>query len=117
MKFLVDAHLPRRLAYRLRDVGHDVVHTRDLPRGNRTPDDEIIEIAVREQRIVVTKDADFMNSFWVARQPPKLLLVSTGNITNADLEALFLRWIEVLPKLFTGNDFLELTRNRLLVHE
>lgn len=117
MKFLVDAHLPRRLAYQLRDAGHDAVHTLDLPRGNRSGDNEIIETAVREQRVVVTKDADFMNSFWVARQPPKLLLVSTGNITNADLEALFLRWIEVLADLFTVNDFLELTRSRLLIHE
>jgi predicted nuclease of predicted toxin-antitoxin system len=38
MKFLVDAHLPRRLAYQLRAFGHEAVHTLDLPRGKRTPD-------------------------------------------------------------------------------
>jgi hypothetical protein len=38
MKFLVDAHLPRRLAHQLRAFGHEAVHTLDLPRGNRTPD-------------------------------------------------------------------------------
>jgi uncharacterized protein (DUF433 family) len=38
MKFLVDAHLPRRLAYQLRAFGHEAVHTLDLPRGNRIPD-------------------------------------------------------------------------------
>ena len=38
MKFLVDAHLPRRLAYQLCAFGHEAVHTLDLPRGNRTPD-------------------------------------------------------------------------------
>jgi transposase len=27
MKFLVDAQLPRRLAYRLREAGHDALHT------------------------------------------------------------------------------------------
>ena len=88
MRFLVDAQLPRRLAHRLRETGQDVVHTLDLPRGNRTTDAEINDAAAREQRVVVTKDADFVNSFVVARQPPTLLLISTGNITNVELEAL-----------------------------
>ena len=35
MNFLVDAHLPRHLARWLRQVGHDVVHTYDLPLGNK----------------------------------------------------------------------------------
>jgi predicted nuclease of predicted toxin-antitoxin system len=35
MKFLVDAQLPRRLAQWLQAEGHEAVHTRDLPKGNR----------------------------------------------------------------------------------
>lgn len=62
MNFLVDAHLPRRLVYRLREAGYDAIHTRDLPRGNRTPDAVINDLSVREQRIVVTKDEDFVPS-------------------------------------------------------
>ncbi|MDO9425156.1 MAG: DUF5615 family PIN-like protein [Methylobacter sp.] len=38
MKFLVDAQLPRHLAASLKWSGHDVLHTLDLPTGNRTPD-------------------------------------------------------------------------------
>lgn len=60
MKFLVDAPLPRRLAIRLRDAGHDVVHTLDLPHKNRTSDSEINMISIEEHRVVVTKDADFV---------------------------------------------------------
>jgi predicted nuclease of predicted toxin-antitoxin system len=45
MKFLVDAQLPARLARFLRQAGHDVVHTSDLPDGNRTPDRQIAELA------------------------------------------------------------------------
>jgi predicted nuclease of predicted toxin-antitoxin system len=41
VNFLVDAQLPRRLALRLRDAQHDVLHTLDLPNGNRTTDAEI----------------------------------------------------------------------------
>mgnify|MGYP000066255053 CR=1 FL=1 len=41
MKLLVDAQLPKRLCVLLREAGHDVVHTLDLPLRNRTPDSSI----------------------------------------------------------------------------
>lgn len=56
MKFLVDAHLPRRLCAILVQHGHDATHTLDLPTGNKTKDSIINQISVREQRIVVSKD-------------------------------------------------------------
>ena len=100
MNFLVDAQLPRRLAHRLRDAGHDALHTLDLPKGNRTTDTEINEISAREHRVVITKDADFVSSFLLERTPYKLLLISTGNIANADLEALFVPLISALATAF-----------------
>ncbi len=63
MNFLVDAQLPRRLAYHFRAAGHDALHTLDLPEGNRTTDHMINELSLREERIVVTKDEDFVTSF------------------------------------------------------
>lgn len=116
MKFLVDAQLPRRLAYRLRDAGHDVLHTLDLPKGNRTTDTEINDISIREGRVVVSKDADFVNSFLLSRRPQKLLLISTGNIKNADLEAIFVAQIPTLASAFANLDYLELTRTALIAH-
>lgn len=116
MKLLVDAQLPRRLAYRLREMGHDTLHTLDLPQGNRTTDVEINRIAEQERRILVTKDADFVNSFIVARKPCKLLLVSTGNISNAELERIFIDNISVIETSFETHDFLELNRTMLVVH-
>ena len=38
MKFLVDAHLPRRLCAVLEQRGHDAKHTLDLPAENATKD-------------------------------------------------------------------------------
>jgi predicted nuclease of predicted toxin-antitoxin system len=63
VKFLVDAQLPRRLASELAAAGHDVVHTLDLPKGNRTADAVINRRALTEGRVVVTKDRDFVTSF------------------------------------------------------
>ncbi|HSG39552.1 MAG TPA: DUF5615 family PIN-like protein, partial [Thermoanaerobaculia bacterium] len=73
MRFLVDAQLPRRLAHRLRQEGFEVIHTLDLPLGNRTPDGAISELSVRDEYIVVTKDEDFVSSFHLQRRPRKLL--------------------------------------------
>jgi predicted nuclease of predicted toxin-antitoxin system len=116
MNFLVDAQLPRRLANRLREAGHDARHTLELPRRNRTTDAEIIEIATREQRVVVTKDADFVNTFFLAGQPFKLLLISAGNISNADLERLLIPQIPSIVSAFQTHDYIELTPSALVIH-
>jgi predicted nuclease of predicted toxin-antitoxin system len=116
MKFLVDAQLPRRLVFRLRDAGHDALHTLDLPHGNRTTDAEIAALSVREERAVVTKDADFVSSFILSHEPFKLLLISTGNITNAQLEALLLAHLPAIVSAFDAQDYLELTRTSLIIH-
>lgn len=49
MKLLFDAQLPRKLALRFREAGHDAIHTLDLPNGNRTSDAQIIAAADRER--------------------------------------------------------------------
>jgi predicted nuclease of predicted toxin-antitoxin system len=87
MNFLVDAQLPRRMTTWLSAAGCDALHTLDLPAGNRTTDEQINDVPDREQRVVVTKDADFVDSHVLQGHPAKLLLVSTGNISNRDLEA------------------------------
>src|ERR1044072_2291983 len=116
MKFLVDGELPRRHVSRLREAGHEALHTLDLPLGNRTTDTAINELSAREGYIVVTKDSDFVNSFLLSRRPYKLLLVSTGNISNAELEALFVSNIERIAEGFDTLDFVELDRKALIFH-
>ena len=51
MKFVVDAQLPRRLVIQLRELGYDAQHTWGLELGNRTPDDQVAEIADRENAV------------------------------------------------------------------
>ncbi len=116
MKLLLDAQLPRRLAREPTTAGHETVHAFDLPLGNRTPDDELTALARREARIVVTKDADFVASFWLRRLPPKLPLVSTGNISNDALSALFAANLSAVDSAFSQHDFVELSRTALTIH-
>jgi predicted nuclease of predicted toxin-antitoxin system len=117
MNFLIDAQLPRRLARWLSDQGHDALHTLDPPAGNRTQDAEIIALVAQDDRIVVTKDDDFVQSFWVHDQPQRLLLISTGNIANADLERLIADNLSAIVYALGANRFVELTRTTLVIHD
>ncbi len=69
-----------------------------------------------ERRVVITKDADFVNTFLLYGQPYKLLLVSTGNISTADLLELFQQFLPQLTKLLAHHSYLELSRNLLITH-
>jgi len=76
------------------------VHAFDLPNGNQTSDQQIIETTDREQRVLITKDADFVDRHVLHNRPAKLLLISTGNITNRDLEALFVPSVPQIVQTF-----------------
>ena len=116
MKFLVDAHLPISIKLTLIKLGHDVIHTLDLPNKNRTSDKEIETLSFSEKRIVITKDSDFVNSFLLYRCPYKLLLISTGNINNKGLEKLIIGNIDVIAEALSNYDFIELNRLQLIYH-
>lgn len=100
----------------MRDAGHDTIHTLDLPERNRTTDETINELSIRDSRVVITKDTDFVNSFLLLDRPYKLLLITTGNIANADLERLFVAQIQTITTAFESYDYLELTRTTLVFH-
>jgi predicted nuclease of predicted toxin-antitoxin system len=117
MRFLVDAQLPKRFCTWLNKAGHDAMHTLDLPKANRTTDDEIIAFAEWEQRIVVTKDADFVQSYLVKGRPSRLLLISTGNISNDALEKELHAHLDSVLDAFETGRFVELGEGFLTVHE
>ena len=110
LKFLVDAHLPVALCRILRAAGHDAVHTRELPVGNRTPDNDLRRLAMAEQRILITKDRDFYDSFLLRGEPSKLLLVKVGNLRKNELVRLFEGQLAAIIASYQENDLVELNR-------
>jgi predicted nuclease of predicted toxin-antitoxin system len=111
MNFLVDAQLPRRMSAWFAAAGCDSIHTLELPHTNRSTD----EVADREQRIVVSKDADFVDSHILQGRPAKLLLISTGNISNRELEALVVPLLPDIILAFGSHSFLELGYTGIVV--
>src|SRR2546421_1005574 len=89
MKFLIDAQLPFKLKIWILARGVDAVHTDDLPDGSLTSDLELVQIARVEDRVLITKDSDFLRMKVLSDEPPKLVLVATGNINNPALFSLF----------------------------
>jgi len=115
MNFLVDAHLPPGLCAVLQQAGHDAVHTRQLKAQNRTPDEVINELSVKEQRVVITKDTDFYHSHLLHRKPWKLLLIRTGNIRTRDLKTLFEAHLPRILAALDQSSLVELDRKSVQV--
>lgn len=114
IKFVIDARLPFTLKAWFLDRGFDAIHTDDLPKRNRTSDIEIAGIAVTDERILISKDSDFLKLKILHDQPSRLLLITTGNINNKALGILFERNFASIEKLFESFDIVELSNNFVL---
>jgi predicted nuclease of predicted toxin-antitoxin system len=110
MKFLVDAHLPSRLCAMLARHGRDAMHTLDLPAKNATEDRIINQIALDDQRVIISKDTDFFYSHLLQDRPWKLVLVRTGNISAGDLCALFERNLPEIETALDSHTLVEIDR-------
>jgi len=111
MKFLVDVQLPFTLKTWLRSQGLDAIHADDLPNRSRTSDTKIAETCVREDRILISKDSDFLKLKILAGKPAKLLLITTGNIGNVMLRAMFERNFDSIRRLFDSFEIIELNNS------
>jgi predicted nuclease of predicted toxin-antitoxin system len=116
VKFLIDTQLPAKLARVLSAAGHDVVHTSQLPDGNRTTDAALAALADQQGLVMVTKDRDFRDSHLLHHSPQRLLVVATGNISNRDLLALFSNNLETVVEALSEATFVELGSAGLVLH-
>lgn len=74
MRFLADESCDFAVVRILRETGHDVVTVRDLSRG--ATDEEVIDLAVRENRILLTEDKDFGQLVYAqAANPPGVIFI------------------------------------------
>jgi predicted nuclease of predicted toxin-antitoxin system len=95
----------------------DARHTLDLPKGNASTEDQVMEWAEREGRIIVTKDSDFVQSHILRNRPTHLMWVSTGNLGNAALESKIERHWPSNQQAFTSCRFVELSPLGLTLHD
>jgi predicted nuclease of predicted toxin-antitoxin system len=94
VRFLIDENLSWRLAELLTKAGHEAVHVRDLDAAG-APDAEIMNVAARDDRIIISADTDFgallahtratkpsviLVRALVDRRPPELAGIVTANL-------------------------------------
>ena len=105
---MIDAQLPYGLKLFLKDNGFDAIHTDDMPNRERTTDKEIINISELEDRIIITKDKDFLDSHILLSKPKKLVLITSGNIKNKEFFVLFRNNFKTITQLLSKHSLIEL---------
>lgn len=74
MHFLADESCDFAVVRALREAGHDVAAVRDLSRG--AADEVVINLAARENRILLTEDKDFGQLVYAqAANPPGVIFI------------------------------------------
>ena len=97
MKLLVDNALAALVAVRLREAGHDAVHVRDRNMQAAT-DEEILALAEREERVIVSADTDFGTLLALrSKRNPSFVLLRRQRDTSPEKTATLL--VRVLPTI------------------
>lgn len=73
--------------------------------------------AVSDDRIIITKDSDFLENYLVQGAPPRILLIQLGNIRNRDLMDFFdLNWSSIIQQFESGAGLIILERASLTIY-
>ena len=104
LKFIIDTQLPPKLASHLDNLGTEAIHTTHYLEGHKMADSKIIQIAIDDDRIIISKDADFRDHFLIKGIPPKILLLKTGNISNKNLIKLLTNSFSKIEQLFEDDN-------------
>ena len=105
MRFLLDECLPPQMAELLRAAGHDCAHTCELGLGGQ-PDEQIMALADRDNRILISADTDFGEL--LANAPvlaPSVILLRRTDKRAGSLAAVVIANLEqVTEDLAAGGD-------------
>jgi predicted nuclease of predicted toxin-antitoxin system len=94
------------LATHLNSLGYKTIHVNEILNKWKTKDSDICKYADQNDLIVITKDSDFRNSYFIKRTPKKLIKISLGNIPNQELKTIFSKNIDSIQKLYSMPNFL-----------
>ena len=98
MKFLVDMPVSPRIAEWLRKIGHDAVHAWEIGL-ERATDEEILNFAIKEKRVVITADLDYSRLIALSfAKEPGIILFRKGNYGEKELKERLEHVLEIIPE-------------------
>jgi predicted nuclease of predicted toxin-antitoxin system len=106
MKFLCDVHISYKIATHLKSLGFETIHVNEILDKSRTRDADICKYADQNGLIVITKDSDFRDSYFIKQTPKRLIKINLGNIPNQDLQTILTDNISAIQKLYSRPNFL-----------
>ena len=99
IRILLDQGLPRRTSFHLKDEYWDVLHTGDIGLS-KAKDSEILEYARKNQRIIITLDADFHAFLAVTNaESPSVIRIRIKGLKAMELARLI---EDIWPKVETS---------------
>lgn len=106
MKFLCDVHISYKLTNHLKSLGFETIHVNEILDKSETKDSDICKFADQNDFIVITKDSDFRDSYFIKVSPKKLIKINLGNISNQELIEIFTDNINSIHKINSSPHFL-----------
>lgn len=91
MKVICDVHISFKVVRFFESKGIEATHVNDILQGDTSSDISIANFADLHECVVVSKDADFQDSYFLRKIPQRLLKINLGNISTKSL-------IELLDK-------------------
>ncbi|MBI5850904.1 MAG: DUF5615 family PIN-like protein [Planctomycetes bacterium] len=114
IRFLLDMGLPRRACEDLAAAGIDVVHLAALGFG-RLPDPEVIALAVREERTIVTLDRDFSQLLAVSRARAPSVVYIRQNVDRSKTVSLVLEVLTTCEGALAAGSIVSVTEEQIRV--
>ncbi len=106
MNFLCDVHISYKVVSYLKSVEVEAIHVNDILEKWHTKDEDICAYADANDLIILTKDADFKNSFLIRNTPKKLVKINLGNISTKLLIELLKEQLQAMNKLSSSGSFM-----------
>ncbi|WP_028298499.1 DUF5615 family PIN-like protein [Olivibacter sitiensis] len=105
MKLLLDANLSWRLTKKLKIYFEDCLHVDFIGLTIPASDIDIWKYALVNDLIIITNDDDYLNLANIKGFPPKVVLLRTGNQSNAFLEKLLVKHQLELERLYKTDEY------------
>ena len=103
--------------HRARNMAQRAAMRTHVKKYLKSIDGSDIEVAEKEDRIIISKDSDFYKYYLIHGIPKRILFITTGNIINKELLRLFELNFEAIENYFlSGSKIIEFNNSLITVY-